>query len=136
MGSNPHVPLRTKDFESLTPTSVSSSFSAKSARFLEDDDFLCWLSLAAFCSHLFSFTKLQQEFWGKAAATERLWHFAILKITPARTGTMTVRGQLETRNPLDTYLQTRRVPLCREYRLESPSKWRVVAGVTVLQPLL
>jgi len=37
-GSNPHVPLRTKDFKSLTPVSVSSSFSAKSVRLLEDDN--------------------------------------------------------------------------------------------------
>ena len=54
----------------------------------------------------------------------------------ARSCTMNVCGQLETRNSLDTYLQTRCAPLCRQYRLESPAKWHVVAGVTVLQLLL
>jgi hypothetical protein len=78
--SNPYVPLRTKDFKSLTPASVSSSFSAKPVRLLEDDNFLCWLSLAAFCADLFSFTKLQQKFRGIAAATERPGRFAILKM--------------------------------------------------------
>jgi hypothetical protein len=89
-----HCEMARRDFKSLTPASVLSSFSAKSVRLLADDNFLRWLSLAAFCADLLSFTKLQQKFWGTAAATERPWHFAILKTTPARTGTMTVRGRL------------------------------------------